>query len=352
MDVDELLQRYTVGKRDFAWADLQGADLAGSNLAQSNFNRANFTGANLRQANLSQANLTKANFSNVDLTGANLAGATCRKANFTGAILTDAILEAVDWTGATLPDGSVFEAIADPEPEIDTQLKDAAVISSEGARQETPELVETPTLPTPTRLQRTTLKEFQADLPWPSLLLLGVGYCCFGFLIGMHPGAGLAWVIAWLGSIAWLLEESLTWFAPLVGAIAVMAAAGVSVVLLAVCSVVTFTLLVMLKFLGWSWRAAVKDSLWVGAIGAVTIMTAGWLFSGGDAYNGGAIVVTGTFPFAILLLLGVTGAGLGAVAWGQMLGKGYSRKQTAWAFGGTTALGLLGGCLLALPLRG
>jgi len=111
-------------------------------------------------------------------------------------------------------------------------------------------------------------------------------------------------------------------------------------------------LLVTLKFLGWSWRAAVKDSLWVGAIGSVAIMTASWLFSGGDAYSGGGIVVAGTFPFAILLLLGLTGAGLGAVAWGQMLAKGYSRKQTTWTFGGTTALGLLGGCLLALPLRG
>src|SRR6476469_7395052 len=116
MDVNELLQRYAVGKRDFAWADLQGADLVGSDLAQSNFNRANFTGANLRQANLSQANLTKANFSNVD---------------FTGAILTGAILEAVDWTGATLPDGSVFEAIAAPEPEIDAQIEDAEVVRSE-----------------------------------------------------------------------------------------------------------------------------------------------------------------------------------------------------------------------------
>ncbi|MBD2094895.1 pentapeptide repeat-containing protein [Trichocoleus sp. FACHB-591] len=350
MDVNELLQRYAVGKRDFAWADLQGADLAGSNLAQSNLNRANLTGANLKQANLSQANLTKANFSNVDLTGANLTGATCRKANFTGAILAGAILEDVDWTGATLPDGSMFEAIAAAEPETDTQLEDAAVISSEAARKETPELVATPALSTPARPRQTTLKEFQADLPWPSLLLLGVGYCCFGFLIGMHPGAGLAWVIAWLGSIAWLFEESLTWFAPLVGAIAVMAATGVSVVLLAVCGVVTFTLLVMLRFLGWSWRAAVKDSLWVGAIGAVAITTASWLFA--DNEGTGAILVSGKFPFAILLLLGVSGAGLGAVAWGQMLGTGYSRKQTAWTFGGTTALGLLGGCLLALPLRG
>lgn len=339
MDSKELLQRYADGRRDFTWADLGEATLADCNLAQSNFNRASFASANLQRVNLSQANLTKANFSHADLTGANLTGAICRKANFAEANLTDAILDNVDWTGATLPDGSLFEAIAPPEPSTDSKLADSEAVEIA----QNPPAIAPPELPINLRPHRATWKAFQADLPRPSLFLLWLGYCCFGFLISMHQGEGLPWVIAWLSSIAWLLDESLTWFAPLVGAIAVMSAAGVSVIALAVSTMVTFTLLVGLKFLGWGWRATLKDSLWVGTIVAVALMIVGWLFSDG--------MVSGTFPFAILLLLGVVGAGMGAIAWGQMLEERYSRKQTAWTFGGTTALGLLCGYLLALPLR-
>lgn len=40
MDVDELVQRYTAGERDFTGVNLTGANLSGINLSGANFTQA------------------------------------------------------------------------------------------------------------------------------------------------------------------------------------------------------------------------------------------------------------------------------------------------------------------------
>lgn len=98
--VDELLQAYADGRRDFrrtylrganleranlgrahlsgahlSWADLSGADLYGANLYWADLDRANLARANLDRANLSWADLSGANLSGADLYWADLSGA-------------------------------------------------------------------------------------------------------------------------------------------------------------------------------------------------------------------------------------------------------------------------------------
>ena len=97
MQVQNFLDRYQQGERDFAHLDLSGASLTGANLRNINL-----TGANLTGANLSWSNLNHANFSGACLHQANLHSATLHNANFDRAILSRATFSKVDLRLATL----------------------------------------------------------------------------------------------------------------------------------------------------------------------------------------------------------------------------------------------------------
>ncbi len=102
MNVEELLNRYTAGERDFTGVDLsegnlRGANLSGVNLSQANLSVANLSGANLSRANLSGARLNVARLSGVNLTLANLNNASLNVANLIRANLSGAQI-----VGATL----------------------------------------------------------------------------------------------------------------------------------------------------------------------------------------------------------------------------------------------------------
>jgi hypothetical protein len=125
-DLNKLMEKIRIAKRDnsrviFHGAKLQGADLRGVDLrgadltgadlyeailSSANLTDANLSGANLLDANLSGANLSRANLIQANLEGAYLARANLTQANLTGADLTEAdftnsVLMVTNLTGAT-----------------------------------------------------------------------------------------------------------------------------------------------------------------------------------------------------------------------------------------------------------
>jgi uncharacterized protein YjbI with pentapeptide repeats len=196
MDRNELQQRYSKGRKNFAnlnlsgldlsylqmpCADLSNSNLSGTKLTSANLEVANLSGANLEsadlkwiklvRANLSQANLRGVNMSNLNLgtanleeanlegaslfntrlggtnlTGANLTNTDLRRAwlnkvilrnaDLTGADLTGANLQGSDLTGANLTNAK-FDGVCWLEVQIDLSLlseKDALIwrISNQG----------------------------------------------------------------------------------------------------------------------------------------------------------------------------------------------------------------------------
>ncbi len=104
-DVGELLERYSLGGRNFEQAQLENAQLEGLNLNDINLIKANLSGAKLKYSKLNRAKLIAANLQETDLTGASLIkaklmGANLRNANLTQTDLTGANLSNADLTGA------------------------------------------------------------------------------------------------------------------------------------------------------------------------------------------------------------------------------------------------------------
>jgi Pentapeptide repeats (8 copies) len=123
-NVEQLLQQYDKGERDFSGIDLSGKDLGGetlenANLSEAYLNGANFRGTTLRSVNLSGANLRGATFNGADLRKANLSfadvrgtdfsGADLRGANLTFVLLNEAKITGALLCGAIMPDGSMRE---------------------------------------------------------------------------------------------------------------------------------------------------------------------------------------------------------------------------------------------------
>jgi len=99
MTIEELLEKYAVGVRDFHGVDLSEANLSGAKLSGVNFSHANlsvvnFSGANLMVANLSHASLNVARLTGANLVGANLSHASLNVANLIRADLSHAKLRA------------------------------------------------------------------------------------------------------------------------------------------------------------------------------------------------------------------------------------------------------------------
>ncbi|MGJ3250109.1 MAG: hypothetical protein ACFE0J_03095 [Elainellaceae cyanobacterium] len=186
-------------------------------------------------------------------------------------------------------------------------------------------------------------------IPYPSLILLAFGYACFGWLMGLSQGASLTWAIAWLGSIAWLIDESLTWFAPVAGAIAVILSVGLSAWALVMAIALALGMFVALSFLSWSTRAAFRDSIWIGGITIILITLASWL--GVHLRESSPLVAMGQTVFAVVLIAGMVGSGMGAIAWLQMRQHDVHRHYILWIFGSTTAVGLICGGIIGIAMQ-
>lgn len=97
MSVQELLEKYAAGERDFAGVNLTEANLSRVHLSRINLSRAilsiaNLSGSNLNGADLSYAKLNVARLSGTSLIEANLSGALLNVANLIRANLTEAEL--------------------------------------------------------------------------------------------------------------------------------------------------------------------------------------------------------------------------------------------------------------------
>lgn len=97
MQLQNFLERYRQGERNFINIDLSGVNLTGANLQNINLTNANLSGANLSWASLNQAKFTGANLHQADLHNSLL-----NNADFNQAILSRAKLNKVDLRLATL----------------------------------------------------------------------------------------------------------------------------------------------------------------------------------------------------------------------------------------------------------
>ncbi len=90
--VDELLERYAAGERNFVdiclpeksdltGVNLSGAILLGSNLSSINFTNANLTNCDLRHCWLTSSNFTKANLEGANIDRADVGGSKFKQAN-------------------------------------------------------------------------------------------------------------------------------------------------------------------------------------------------------------------------------------------------------------------------------
>jgi uncharacterized protein YjbI with pentapeptide repeats len=120
MQVQNFLDRYRQGERDFAHVDLSGASLTGANLRNINLTGANLTGANLSWSSLShakltgaclhQANLHSAILNNTDFHQATLSRAKLSKVDLRWATVREADLNWVDLTEADLSGANLQKA--------------------------------------------------------------------------------------------------------------------------------------------------------------------------------------------------------------------------------------------------
>lgn len=145
MQVQELLEQYQKGERDFAHIDLSGAylsgvnlrdaDLTGANLTEANLSwaflsRAKLTGACLRRADLRSASLNNANLNQAVLSGANLSKVDLRLALLQEADLNWAVLQEADLSGANLQSAKLDRVNLEGAKLISTRLVAAELMES------------------------------------------------------------------------------------------------------------------------------------------------------------------------------------------------------------------------------
>lgn len=360
MDTNELLKRYQAGRRDFTWIDITEANLASAKLAGINLSRSNLTKAILVKADLSHSTLVKTNLSKANLQQANLTDATLYKTNLSGARLEGAKIRGTDLStaklnGAIMPDGRLYEKwiLSHPEETIASShhkhliIKPDSIVNKSSVAVSThPEIIkfsETRAFP-----ERFKIQEFFKRLPVPTFLILWLGYFCFGALLTIHNAPVLAWILAWVGSLIWLIDESWTWFVPVSAVIAVMASASISIMSVFVGGIVAIMMILGMIFLEFGVRKAIKDGLWLGTLVGAVMLIAQWLLDGSNAYSGGGVVLRGILPTTLIFLVAIVTATFGSMAWMAMDYMGLSKKQTIISFASVTGLGLFCGWVIEM----
>lgn len=386
MSANELLKRYALGKRDFLWADLTNANLTGAKLTGINLSRANLTGAFLAKADLSQANLVKANLSGANLRDANLTGSKFYKADLSGtqldgADLTGADLSGVDLdkpnlSGAIMPDGRLYEEWLLVQHSEQMQLMQESSVSADDQPLATPQIsaneasttvamplgIMEPYRTTPSKRKLTARELFNKQILFPFVparelsnkqilfpfIPLLLGYCLFGQLLAVHDAALIAWIVAWMGSLIWLIDESLAWFVPVTGVIAVMGSLSMPIIPVVVGGTITIMMSAAMIVLDFGIRKALKDGFWLGGLAAAASLMAHWFLDGSNAFGGGGVVLRDTFPLTLNFLFAMVGTTFGSTSWKAMELAGFTKKQTIQTFASVTGLGLVCGWVIEM----
>jgi hypothetical protein len=366
MDVDQLLKRYGSGKRHFPWVNLSEGNLTGAQLRGIRLSRANLAKASLVGADLSQANLSKAILREANLRKANLAGSKLYKANLskarldgidlTGADLRGVNLDGANLSGAIMPDGTPYEqwiVLQHSQPKVlmkETMADDQPLSTLEGVNEQSLVVAESPETQEPSEPRvsrvssriRLAAQELISRIPWQPLCLLWLGYFLFGILLAIHKAPFLAWILAWSGSLIWVVDASMTWYVPITGAIAVMGSVPRSIVSLVISAVITLGLIWIMIGLDFGTKKAFKDGLWVGMLASAAMLVLSWLLDGADKLLSRG-VLTSNFPMAYALLVAIITAMFGTIAWMSMEYRGFTLKRSVPAFASITGLGLLCG---------
>jgi uncharacterized protein YjbI with pentapeptide repeats len=345
--VNANLQHVTLTAALLVKANLTEANLQRSHLDNADLSQAKLEGANLAEANLERANCTGANLTNAQLTGANLKGVKLNRATLIGANLEGAIWKDVDWTDAdlteaTMPDGSLYEvwiesnvleSVPDslPKQEMSSEeplprpLLVPAILNLEGYKQKLFEF-------------RSGLspQEFHRQFPWKGVLPSALGYFLLGYALALCDASLGAWLLAFVGAVGWSIDASLTWFAPIVGMIAVIISLPISIshfVIAAVAIISTISLFFNLSFYGYGMRKSIIFAIWISGIFTV------FLFSMTGWFSPGFI----TADVMLLTIASTILIGIGCPSWIGMGYLGYSKRQTLQATAGVSLLGLIVG---------
>lgn len=102
VSVQELLERYAAGERDFSGIQIVDADIGGGSLIGARFVGATLKGARLAACDLRAVDFSSADLTNVDFRGANLDGASLTDAAACGARMSNASGRALRFEGARL----------------------------------------------------------------------------------------------------------------------------------------------------------------------------------------------------------------------------------------------------------
>lgn len=119
ISVEELIERYAAGKRDFVdiclpdnteliEITLTQANLKGAKLIGANLSGANLSGTNLSYAYLDGANLTGANLEGANITSASILGANLTRTNLRGTICSFGLVHGALYHNTIMPDGNIF----------------------------------------------------------------------------------------------------------------------------------------------------------------------------------------------------------------------------------------------------
>jgi uncharacterized protein YjbI with pentapeptide repeats len=152
MTVEELLNRYRAGEREFtgvtftylvrlinAYTDeweripydfLDGADFSGSDFRGSDLTGISFEGANLSGSNLSNLDLGKCDFPKANLSGANLSNSCLWRGDFNNANLSNANLMGADIAEASFRDANLSQANLSGAKLMETDFQRANLIEA------------------------------------------------------------------------------------------------------------------------------------------------------------------------------------------------------------------------------
>ena len=100
--INEFLEKFRSGERDFSNIILQSADFTNVDLSNSNFSDASFSNSNFSGSNLSEVNFSGANLSRCTFKGCILKNTNFEKANLEWTIFTGAIFENTNMRSANL----------------------------------------------------------------------------------------------------------------------------------------------------------------------------------------------------------------------------------------------------------